>query len=282
MGTRFLTITGVAVFFLLISISQADQPSNKTQTAVPLYQPKHYPFDRGENAVYHASWNGLVSVATAEIHTTTEWIEGKKFYNVRVEANTSKLLDFIWRMRDTITARIEANGLTPNHFTFSQRENRKVIDTVANFNRMTKKWSVRRDERRKVKSYQFDQPTNTLDPITAVYLARSQELKVGDHLYFHIFGGKYRYLLDLEIERRETIRLKSGSVDAFKIVPRIKNVADQGYAERLNEAAVWITADERRLPVMLRSKIIFGSIYLELADDTTATRSTVAENPPPS
>ena len=105
---------------------------------------------------------------------------------------------------------------------------------------------------------------------------------MGDHLYFHIFGGKYRYLLDLEVERRETIRLKSGSVDAFKIVPRIKNVADQGYAERLNEAAVWITADERRLPVMLRSKIIFGSIYMELADDTTATRSTVAENPPSS
>ena len=76
--------------------------------------------------------------------------------------------------------------------------------------------------------------------------------------------------------------LTSGSVDAFKIVPRIKNVADQGYAERLNEAAVWITADERRLPVMLRSKIIFGSIYMELADDTTATRSTVAENPPSS
>jgi hypothetical protein len=278
MRKGFPTIAVLAVFFLLIPISQADQPSPTNQTSIPIYQPKHYPFDRGERAIYQASWNGLLSVATAEIHTTTQWLDGKKFYNVRVEANTSKLLDFIWRMRDTITSRIEAKGLTPSHFTFSQRENRKVIDTVASFDRTTKKWSVRRHERRKVKDYQFDQPTNTLDPITAVYLARSQDFKVGDHLYFHIFGGKYRYLLDLEVERRETIRLKSGSVDAFKIVPRIKNVAEQGYAERLNEAAVWITADERRLPVMLRSKIVFGSIYMELADDTTPAQSTVAEN----
>ena len=59
-------------------------------------------------------------------------------------------------------------------------------------------------------------------------LARSQDFKVGDHLFFHIFGGKYRYLLDLEVERRETVRTKSGDVEAFKIVPRIKNVKTKG------------------------------------------------------
>jgi hypothetical protein len=103
---------------------------------------------------------------------------------------------------------------------------------------------------------------------------------VGDHLYFHIFGGKYRYLLDLEVERRETIRIKSGNIDAFKIVPRIKNVAKQGYAARLNEAAIWISADERRVPVMLSSKIVFGSIYMELIDDRESTRSTTQPGRP--
>jgi len=265
-------IVWVVLMFPPIASSEVDPLSSKTQpAAVPIYQPKHLPFDGGEKATYHASWNGMLSVATAEIYTTPQWIEGKKFYNVRVEAKTSKLLDFIWKMRDTITSTIEAKGLMPTRFTFSQRENRKVIDTIAHFDRTTKKWSVRRDEKRKVKQYEFDQPTNTLDPITAVYLARSQDFKVGDHLYFHIFGGKYRYLLDLEVERRETIRIKSGSVEAFKIIPRIKNVENQGYAERLNEATVWISADERRIPVMLSSKIIFGSIYMEMIPDSQST-----------
>lgn len=245
--------------------------------SVPVYQPKYFPFDSGEKAVYVASWNGLVSVATAEILTTPQIVDGKKFYNVRVEAKSSRTLDFIWKMRDTITSTIEAKSLAPNKFTFSQRENSKVIDTVANYDHSAKKWTVRRDERRKIKNYDFDQPFNTLDPITAIYLARSQDIKVGDHLFFHIFGGKYRYLLDLEVERREKVKIKSGTVDAFKIVPRIKNVAEQGYAQRLNEAAIWVSADDRRIPVMLSSKIVFGSIYLELVDEKPATQSTRAE-----
>ena len=182
-------------------------------------------------------------------------------------------------MRDTITSTIEAKALAPTRFTFSQRENQKVIDTEARFDRNSKKWFVHRDERRRVKKYEFDQPPNTIDPITAVYLARSQDFKVGDHLYFNIFGGKYRYLLDLEVERREKIQIASGTVDSFKIVPRIKNVMKQGYAERLNEAAVWISADERRIPVMLSSRIFVGSIYIERIEDRVGPQTAEARLP---
>ena len=127
MRARLLTITGLVILSLLTAISEADQPSSKASNVVPVYQPKHYPFDGGERLVYHASWNGLFSVATATVHTTSEWVDGQKFYNVRVEASSSKLLDFIWKMRDTITSKIDANGLTPTRFTFSQRENRKSL-----------------------------------------------------------------------------------------------------------------------------------------------------------
>jgi hypothetical protein len=274
MQRRFVFIGWVGLIFLVISTTQAGQSEVKVPApeAVPIYHPKHYPFDGGEKAVYKASWNGI-PVATAEIVTTPQMIDGKKFYNIRVEAKTSKVLDMMWKMRDTITSTVEAKGLLPSRFTFTQRENRKIIDTEARFDRSARKWFVHRDERRKVKDYEFDQPPNTVDPINAIYLARSQDLKVGDHLFFNIFGGKNRYLLDLEVERRETIQIASGSVDAFKIVPRIKNLAKQGYAKRLNEASVWISADERRIPVMLSSKISFGNIYIEKVEENAAIQA---------
>ncbi len=276
----FLSIAWIGVIFLVVLGSAAGQPTvnSPTPEKVPVYQPKHYPFDGGERAVYKASWNG-VPVATAEVSTTSQMIGGKKFYTVRVEAKTSAILDLFWKMRDTITSTIEAKALAPTRFTFSQRENQKVIDTEAKFDGNAKKWSVHRDERSQVKKYEFDQPPNTIDPITAVYLARSQDFKVGDHLYFNIFGGKYRYLLDLEVERREKIQIASGSVDAFKIVPRIKNVMKQGYAERLNEASVWISADERRIPVMLSSRIFVGNIYIERIEDKVGTQAAEARHP---
>jgi hypothetical protein len=280
MKGRFLSTTWIGVIFLAISSSSAGQVAATMPASenIPVYQPKHYPFDGGEKAVYKASWNGL-PVATAEISTTSHVIDGKKFYTVRVEARTSAALDLIWKMRDTITSTIEAKALAPTRFTFSQRENRKIIDTEARFDRNAKKWFVHRDERRKVKKYEFDQPPNIVDPITAVYLARSQDFKVGDHLYFNIFGGKYRYLLDLEVERREKIQIASGSVDAFKIVPRIRNLMKQGYAKRLNEASVWISADERRIPVMLSSKIFVGNIYIERIEDKVGTQAAEARPP---
>jgi Protein of unknown function (DUF3108) len=280
MKGRFLSTTWIGVLFLAISSSPAAQVAGTLPAPekVPVYQPKYYPFDGGEKAVYKASWNGL-PVATAEISTTSHVIDGKKFYTVRVEAKTSAVLDLIWKMRDTITSTIEAKALAPSRFTFSQRENRKVIDTDARFDPNAKKWFIHRDERRKVKKYEFDQPPNVVDPITAVYLARSQDFKVGDRLYFNIFGGKYRYLLDLEVERREKIQIASGTVDAFKIVPRIKNLMKQGYAERLNEASVWISADDRRIPVMLSSKIFVGNVYIERIEDKFGTQA--AETRPP-
>lgn len=276
-------VAWIGIVCLTAVSSAAGQSTTKTPAPekVPVYRPKHYPFEGGERAVYQASWNGI-PVAAAEIVTTSQVIDGKKFYHVRVEAKTSAVLDLFWKMRDTITSTIEAKTLAPSHFTFSQRENQKVIDTEARFDRNTKKWFVHRDERRKVRKYEFDQPPNVVDPITAVYLARSQDFKVGDHLYFNIFGGKYRYLLDLEVERREKIRIASGSVDAFKIVPRIKNLMKDGYAQRLNEGSVWISADERRIPVMLSSRIFVGHVYIERIEDEVGTQVSTIRPPDPS
>jgi hypothetical protein len=144
--------------------------------AVPIYQPRHFPFEGGEKEVYRATWNGMISVATAEIQTTTTNVDGRKVFHVRVEAKSSRALDLIWKMRDTITSTFDAKALAPSKFTFSQRENAKVIDTDARFDQTTKRWAVNRQQvGKRAKVYQFDS-NNTLDPITAIYLARSPVL----------------------------------------------------------------------------------------------------------
>jgi hypothetical protein len=275
-----VALAGV-VCLCVLSASEAGQAMIKAE-AVPAYQPKHFPFDAGEKEVYQATWNGMIAVATAEVQTTQTVIDGRKVYQVRVEAKTSRMLDFIWRMRDTISSTFDAKALAPSRYTFSQRENSKVIDTEAKLDHATKRWSVNRQQvGKETKIYQFD-AQNTLDPITAVYLARSTDFKVGDKLYFKVFGGRYQYLLELFIEKKEPVALESGkTVEAYRIIPRIQNITKNGYASRLNEATIWISADERRLPIKLSSKIVFGTVYLELMQDKSRTQSTATEARPP-
>jgi hypothetical protein len=246
--------------------------------AVPVYQPKYFPFEGGEKAVYRASWNGMFAVATAEIFTTPAVVDGRQVYNVRVEAKTAKALDWIWKMRDTILSTFDAKALMPSRFSFHQRENSRVVNTDARYNEATKRWAVNRQQvGKRAKIWEINSD-NIFDPLTAVYFARSLEFKPGDRLYFKVFGGRYQYLLEIHVERKERVTLDSGKiVEAFRIIPRLQNITKGGYAERMNEAVIWISADERRMPVKLSSKITFGSVHLELIEDRHAIHSTAKE-----
>ena len=275
MKVTLLAPLWLVLVLIAVPVSDSGQVLPIEPEAVPAYQPKYYPFEGGEKAVYRGSWNGLFSVATAEIYTTPAVVGGRQVYRVRVEAKTSRALDLIWKMRDTIHSTFDAKALNPSSFSFHQRENSRVIDTEARYNESTKRWVVNRQQvGKRRKSYEFDSQ-NTLDPLTAIYLARSLDFKTGDRLYFNLFGGRYRYLLELHVERKEPVSLESGkTVEAYRIIPRLQNITKRGYAERLNEAVVWISADERRLPIKLRSKVVFGSVYVELIEDKHATQAT--------
>lgn len=257
----------ILLAFLAGVASQAGEATVKPDN-LPVYSPKFFPFDRGEKELYRATWNGLFSVATAEVTTTASMVDGKKVYQVKVDAKTSRALDLIWKMRDVISSTFDGKTLLPSHYHFSQRENSRIIDTEAKLDAAAKRWAVHRQQNgKKTKNYQFDSH-NTFDPVTAMYLARSLDFKVGDKLYFKIFGGRYHYLLELFVEKKENLELPSGkTVEAYKIVPQVQNLTRRGYAGRLGEAAIWISADERRLPVKLTSKIVFGSVQLELMED---------------
>ena len=281
MSNNFFTIWFVLAV-LCVSASEAGEVMPVKPESVPVYQPKFLTFEGGEKQSYRAHWNGLVSVAFADVNTTPMVVDGKKVLRVQVEAKSSRMLDLIWKMRDTITSTFDAKALSPAHFKFSQRENSRIIDTEAIYTHSNKRWAVnRRQVGKKPQVYEFDSQ-NTLDPITAAYLARSVDFKVGDRLYFNIFGGRFRYLLELYVEKKEPVELSSGKVVAFKIIPRIQNVTKNGYADRFNEATIWISADERRLPIKLSSKILFGSVYLDLVDDKQGAQSATAEPPRPS
>jgi hypothetical protein len=284
MGTKRTLIVACALLVTLFSAPLLDsaQVLPVKPDAVPVYQPKYYPFEGGEKAVYRASWNGMFSVATAEIFTTPALVDGRQVYNVRVEAKTSKALDLIWKMRDTILSTFDAKALMPSRFSFHQRENSRVINTDARYIESSKRWAVNRQQvGKRAKIWEFESQ-NTFDPLSAVYLARTLEFKPGDRLYFKVFGGRYQYLLEMNVERKERVTLHSGkTVEAFRIIPRLQNITKNGYAERMNEAVIWISADERRMPVKLSSKITFGSVHLELIEDKYAIHSKTKESAPP-
>lgn len=236
-----------------------------TQPPQENYIPRFRPFDGGERAVYRATWLG-VPVAETVIETRPVTLDGRKFYHVTVKAESWRYLDFIFKMRDTIESTFDAETLRPRRFVFIQRENKKVIDTIAEIDPATHKWTVRRKENKRRKDFEFVS-AYTLDTISAVYLARSLDFKVGDHFRLDVFGGKSRYLVTLDVVGREKVRTGRGEFDAYKIIPKVADLSKSGYAKRFREGILWITADEKRLPIKMSAQVFVGSVNIELTKE---------------
>ena len=253
-------------FFLLpVFLCSVLAPAADRQEPLQNYTPRFHPFDGGEKAVYHVSWLGI-PVASAEIEMQPVVLDGKKFFQVTVQAQSWRYLDLIFKMRDTVESTFDADTLHPRRFFFRQRENRKVIDTTAVVDPATNKWVVHRQEGNKPKNFEFTSPY-TLDPISATYLARSLDFKVGERLRLEVFGGKSRYLVTFDVVGRERVSVKKGQFDAYKVVPQVSDLSKSGYAKRVRQATVWITADENRVPIKMSSQVFIGSVNIELVDD---------------
>jgi len=252
----FLVAALSLVSFFALAADAPPPPQN--------YTPRFRPFDGGEKAAYQATWLG-VPVASTEIETKAVMLDGKKYYHVVVKAESWRYLDFIFKMRDRIESTFDAETLHPRRFVFIQRENKKVIDTIADVDPATHQWTVRRKENKRRKDFNFVSPY-TLDTISAVYLARSLDFKVGDHFRLDVFGGKSRYLVTLDVAARERVRTSLGEFDAYKIIPRVADLSKSGYAKRFREGILWITADEKRLPIKMTAQVFVGSVIIEMTE----------------
>ena len=254
----------VACVFLLSFSSHAGE-YRVGQGKIPEIRPPLHLSNGGEKATYRASWNGI-PLASAEIHAALQVIGGKKFYEVKIQAETWRYLELIWKMRDSIESVFDADTFQPHRFTFRQRENRKKIDTTALFDPGNKKWTVRRQDGKKLREFDFVSQ-RTFDPISAAYLARSLDFKVGDKLEMEVFGGKSRYLLTLDVIGKEPISTRVGDFEAYKVIPRVTNLTKEGYAGRVREATAWISADEKRRPLRITSQVFIGSVSIEMVEE---------------
>jgi hypothetical protein len=254
------------LFFVSILFCSALLIGADSQPPFKNYAPRYRPFDGGERAVYHASWLG-VPVATASIEMRPTTLDGKKFYQATVKTETSQGLDMIFKMRDRIESTFDAETLHPRRFSFVQRENKKANDTNAEVDPVTHKWTVQRKEGKKRKDFEFESPY-ALDTVSAVYLARSLDFKVGDTFRLEVFGGKSRYLVTLDVVAKERVTVRRKEYEAYKIIPKVADLSKTGYAKRVRQATAWITADEKRLPIKMSSQVFIGSVNIELAEES--------------
>jgi hypothetical protein len=114
-------------------------------------------------------------------------------------------------------------------------------------------------------------PANALDQASFVYFVRTIPLEVGETYEWNRYFRFDRNPVILRVLRRETVKVPAGEFSTIVVQPIIKT---RGIFSEGGEAEIFITDDERRIPVKLKSKLVVGSVTLELTEWVAGERLT--------
>lgn len=79
-----------------------------------------------------------------------------------------------------------------------------------------------------------------------------------------VTDGKKCVIGSGEVIKRETIKLKNGKYDTYLLEPELKDLIGVFRKSENATIKIWLTADKRKIPVRIKSKIVVGSFVGEL------------------
>jgi hypothetical protein len=212
---------------------------------------------------YRVSWNGIpAAAATIEVKRGEQ--AGEPVYRVEAAMRTSRLVDLLWRRGARAASSFTSADLVPLGFQYDREENSKHSVTDVSFSRSAPQATgvYRRGSDTKVLDVQAP---GLLDPITAIFRALAQPIKVGDLLHYEVFTGEARYRVELAITGEDTVAVAGGTYRAWRVDPRVWKLGT-GVDKRLRHATLWVSKDPTHVLLRLQSEVFIGVVNCDLVD----------------
>lgn len=192
--------------------------------------------------------------ATLEVAQLIEY-EGRPCYQIQSRARSNSFFSSFYEVDDRIESIVDAIGL------FSWRFEKDLSEGSYKSNRM---FTI--DQRNHIVYYKDDTvevSEYVQDALSMLYYLRTQDLKIGDEIEIDNYtDGKY-YPVKVVVRDRERINVEAGSFDCLVVEPMLQTV---GVFKNEGKLKVWLTDDRLKLPVLMKSKVLVGSISAELTD----------------
>ena len=182
---------------------------------------------------------------------------------VVVEAQTNTLFSKVRRVRGSATSYLHPKTLRPSRYTEEAVENEQRRKVNVDFGAQDK--SVKVDYQigdRPKGHFDYAYDKDGLDVAGAIYLIRQLPMKKDLPVCFDVYGIRRMWRMTATVVEREHVSLPLGEFDAWHVA---------GTATRLDRPSqtrdvhVWITDDERRLPLAAVGAIDLGAVRLTLS-----------------
>ncbi len=250
---------------ILESISD-DTDDNINLKLLPKTYAQNTAFTYGEEITFSVKY-GFISVGNAVFRVNkAQSIANRPVMMITSDAWTAKFFDTVYRVRDRIISYIDSEYLFSHKYIKVQREGSKKINELIKYNYSSKlatryKSKFKKDKIEHGKN-NFKIENYVFDPFAAMYYLRICKFKVGDIIKVPVSSSEEIYELNIKIEKLEKIDTKIGKMMCYKVRPILLK---EGIFISKGEMQVWLTANEKKIPVKMKSEIAIGSIsaYIE-------------------
>ena len=219
----------------------------------------------GERLTFILKWT-IIPAGEAVLEVLPqEHMAGIDAHHFVLTARSNAFVDAFYMVRDRIDAWADSGMRQSLLYRKKQHEGSTRRDITVSFNweEMTVQYTNHGEVREPIPI-----AAGSFDPLSIFYWSRSANLVVGGRIQRSVTDGKKHVMGVADVVRRETVTVPAGTFDTFLIEPDLAHVG--GVFEKSPDAKVqlWVSADHRRLPVKLKSKVIVGSFSGELVSVT--------------
>lgn len=227
----------------------------------------HVPFGVGERLEYDVKFGKLrVGSGSMEVAGVQD-VRGRETWHTIFEVRGGT---FFYRVNDKYESWIDRH--TGNSLRFKQDLNEGRRDVERHFEIYPERAVFQENGEDTTQA----SVKNPLDDGSFLYFLRTIPLAVGETYTFERYFRPDRNPVTIKVVRKERIRVPAGEFDAIVVQPVIKT---KGIFSENGHAEVWLSDDENRIMLQMKSGLSFGSLNLYLksyrpapAGATTATR----------
>ncbi len=261
-----LTICAVFPFFSLLSgnpsaFAGKDEDSGQEEReAEAIKNPPIVmnPFRVGEKYLYDVKWMGI-SAGSLEISVR----ECKKYnpdeiLRTKVIAETSPFFSAFFEVKDVINSCFETENISSVYFEKKIREGKYHKDQEVIYDQEKHVAYVNGEK--------MEIPPLARDPVATLSYLRTLDLRTGKVFEIDANSDGKNYTILVKIHQVERIKIGDRTYDAYKAEP-LPTFKSKMIEKGKSKLLVWLTADERRIPVRIKVKVKIGSIIAEIVED---------------
>ena len=217
-----------------------------------------FPLRAGEKLTYRISWSNFLEAGSVELLATQTGSLEPGAFRLQLKAATTPAVSGLYPFKDEFTSLFDAALGLPSHFEKNFVEKKRIVRETVDFDQYGRSAFVFTPGKPRQKLYV---DWGTQDPLSALYLIRGLTLKPGLQISFPVLDGGKVYQVDLQVTGSDLISTQAGSFPAQRLEVRLRRGGAFLNDKRLT---LWVSSDDRKLPVLAAVNLSFGSALIEL------------------